>query len=204
MPETNNHKKRISARQLLWAMAGMAAALLITTVIVQPWNRGPRLSAAASRSEITKADPANEVDSPSASAAAITKPGVRKTGLAASHMPEPAASAPATLTGAQVETRAAELMQLAMNDDAASLETILKELRNPNPAIRHAALQAAIQFGSRDALPAIEQAAQDTDDASEKTQLLGAIAFLKLPSLSEVMLQKRSAGTPATASVSAR
>src|ERR1051325_4278405 len=51
---------------------------------------------------------------------------------------------------AYVESRTDELMDLAMTDDPASLDTILSELTNRDPDIRKAALQASIQFGSRD------------------------------------------------------
>ena len=88
-----------------------------------------------------------------------------------------------------VEQRSAQLMDLAMNDDRASLDTILSELTNRDPEIRKAALDAAIQFGSRDAIPKLADAASQTDDASEKTALNDAIEFLKLPSLTEISAQ---------------
>jgi len=91
-------------------------------------------------------------------------------------------------------TRAAELMHLAMNNDSASLATILRELGNPDPAIRSAALQAVIQFGSRDAIPILRQDAEQTQDAGEKAQILAAMEFLKLPSLSEMMAHSAAAG----------
>jgi hypothetical protein len=78
-------------------------------------------------------------------------------------------------------------MELALNNDSASLKIILAELGNPNRAIRNAALQAAVQFGSRDAIPSLRQATAQVDDSDEKAELLQAIEFLKLPSLSEAM-----------------
>ena len=55
------------------------------------------------------------------------------------------------------------------------------------PRLRHAALEAAIQFGSRDAIPTLVDAAAQTDDPKEKQAFLDAAEFLKLPSLTEVM-----------------
>ncbi len=87
---------------------------------------------------------------------------------------------------AYVEQRVAELSDLGAQDDAASLEAILLELTNRDPEIRKAALDAAIQFGSRDAIPKLAEAASQTDDVHEKTALYNAIEFLQLPSVSEL------------------
>jgi HEAT repeat protein len=94
---------------------------------------------------------------------------------------------------AYVEARSSELMGLAMNDDSDSLHTILSELTNREPEIRKAAVQAAVQFGSRDAIPALMDAALQTDDPHEKAAIADAIEFLKLPSLTEVMEEKKNA-----------
>jgi|ERR1041385_5986730 hypothetical protein len=94
---------------------------------------------------------------------------------------------PAEREQTDATVRAAELMELALNNDSASLKIILAELGNPNRAIRNAALQAAVQFGSRDAIPSLRQATAQVDDSDEKAELLQAIEFLKLPSLSEAM-----------------
>lgn len=90
---------------------------------------------------------------------------------------------------AYVEQRSSQLMDLAMNDDRTSLDTILSELTNRDPEIRKAALEAAIQFGSRDAIPKLADAASQTDDPNEKAALNDAIEFLKLPSLTEINAQ---------------
>jgi hypothetical protein len=82
--------------------------------------------------------------------------------------------------------RTAELMDLAMENDDSSLQTILAELNNRDPAIRAAATEAAIQFSSRDAIPALLDAANRTEDPKEKQALVEAAEFLKLPSLTEV------------------
>lgn len=91
---------------------------------------------------------------------------------------------------AYVEKRTAELMDMAMTDDRANLDTILSELGNRDPEIRKAALEATIQFGSRDAIPKLADAASQTDDPNEKAALADAIEFLKLPSLTEVRQQQ--------------
>src|SRR6266446_5423592 len=63
---------------------------------------------------------------------------------------------------AYVAERVAELGDLAMENDAASLDTILSELTNRDPEIRKAALEAAVQFGSRDAIPKLADVAVQT------------------------------------------
>jgi hypothetical protein len=85
-----------------------------------------------------------------------------------------------------IEQRVAELMDLAMNDDAESLHTILTELNNPDAEIRSAAIEAAKQFGSLDAIPRLTEAISQTSDTADKAALQQAIEFLKLPSLTEV------------------
>jgi hypothetical protein len=97
-----------------------------------------------------------------------------------------------------VQTRSAELMDLGMKDDAESLRTIPAELTNRDPEIRKAAVEAAVQFSSRDAIPALTDAAAQTDDPQEKVMYQEAIEFLKLPSLSEVIQQRKQAAPQAT------
>lgn len=94
---------------------------------------------------------------------------------------------------AYVEQRISELGDLGMDDDPASLNTILSEVNNRDPRIRKAALDAAIQFGSRDAIPRLTDAAMQTDDPHEKAAIMDAIDYLKLPSLTEVMQQRKAA-----------
>jgi hypothetical protein len=94
---------------------------------------------------------------------------------------------------AYVEERISQLGDLGMDDDPASLNTILSELNNREPRIREAAVQAAIQFGSRDAIPRLTDAATQTDDPHEKAAILDAIEYLKLPSITEVMQQRKAA-----------
>jgi len=91
---------------------------------------------------------------------------------------------------AYVAKRVVELQDLGMENDPASLDTILSELNNSDPGIRQAAVEAAVQFGSRDAIPRLMDAAAQTDDLQEKSAILAAIEFLKLPTLSEALAQE--------------
>ena len=87
---------------------------------------------------------------------------------------------------AYVEARVSELQDLSANNDKESLQTILSELTNRDPEVRKAAIEAAKQFGSRDAIPGLQDALAQTDDQAEKTEINEAIEFLTLPSLTEV------------------
>jgi hypothetical protein len=81
------------------------------------------------------------------------------------------------------------LSALQANDDPASLHEILGELTNSEKVIRMAAIQSAIQFGSRDAIPVLTNLAVQTSDPGEKKALLDAADFLTLPSWTEVKKQ---------------
>jgi len=102
------------------------------------------------------------------------------------------AAATESSNNSYVDTRVEQLQELALTSDASSLETILSELNNPEGAIRKAAIEAAAQFGSRDAIPKLTEAAAQTDDAKDKVALTEAIDFLKLPSLTEVLAKAKS------------
>jgi cystathionine beta-lyase family protein involved in aluminum resistance len=80
-----------------------------------------------------------------------------------------------------------------MDNDSSSLDTILSELTNADPQIRKAALEATIQFASRDAIPKLAEVAAQTDDPQEEIALNDAIEFLKLPSLTEVIAANKTA-----------
>jgi hypothetical protein len=85
-----------------------------------------------------------------------------------------------------VEQRVSELRDLSMTDDPDSLATITSELDSREPQIRRAALAATIQFGSRDAIPALQNALPHAGDPQEKVDLQKAIDFLALPSMAEI------------------
>jgi len=86
---------------------------------------------------------------------------------------------------AYVEARVLELQDLATEEDNESLNIILSELTSPDEDIRKAAVEAAGQFGNRDAIPALTVAGQQLDDTDERKAIKEAIEFLKLPHLGE-------------------
>ena len=57
-----------------------------------------------------------------------------------------------------------------MNSDPASLYAILGALGDPDPPVRKAAVEAAVQFGSQDAIPALQDAAAQAEDPQEKLE----------------------------------
>jgi hypothetical protein len=79
-----------------------------------------------------------------------------------------------------------KLQEFSQQEDPKYLTQILVHLTNSNPDIRKAALEATMQFGSRDAIPALKELASKTDDPREKVEILDAIEFLELPPLSEI------------------
>ena len=85
-----------------------------------------------------------------------------------------------------VARRIHELNDLAMNNDMASRNEILSEVKNnPDKEIRAAALEAAIQFNDRSVVPPLQEIAQQTQDPEEKASILEAIDYINLPSLTE-------------------
>jgi len=84
-----------------------------------------------------------------------------------------------------IAARIAELNGLAWYDDPDSLRRILAELSNPLPEIQAAALSATISFGSRDAIPCLEQLAARCRDSKQQQALNDAITYLKRPTLIE-------------------
>lgn len=108
----------------------------------------------------------------------------------------------ATLSVEEVrEQRIRELEDLGMEDDPASLATILAELKNPDTEIRAAALEAAIQFGDRTTtLPFLKELLLITEDPEERRAIREAIEFIALPSILEVMELGRKDVAPQTVS----
>ncbi len=84
-----------------------------------------------------------------------------------------------------VSNRISELEDLGMTDDPHSLAEIESEFDNRDPRIQKAAVAAAIQFGSRDAIPALQDAYRHFDDPEQKLNIQKAIDFLELPSMAE-------------------
>ena len=102
------------------------------------------------------------------------------------------ATGPSPVHANYVRQRAAELNALAMKNDSASRDAILAELQNPDPQIRKAALEAAIQTGDRSVVPRLQEIAAQTEDAGEKAEILEAIEYINLPSLSEYLADQRA------------
>jgi len=86
-----------------------------------------------------------------------------------------------------VETRVQQLLDLGMEDDPKSLQTIVSEFSNADPEIRKAAVEAAVQFGSADAIPELESAMLWAENAEQRQQIADAIDFLKLPKLTQAV-----------------
>jgi hypothetical protein len=93
-----------------------------------------------------------------------------------------------------VSQRLSELEALGMTGDANSLITIESELDSRDPRIQAAAVSAAVQFGSRGAIPALQDAYGHTDDPAQKLNIRKAIEFLELPSESEAANANPPAG----------
>ena len=104
----------------------------------------------------------------------------------------PATTEFASNSDESVEKQIDALTEASMQSDSKSLRLITGALTNKQVEIRKAAVEAAIQFGSRDAIPFLEDAAGKTDDAREKVEILDAIDFLKLPTLGEVRPLRRA------------
>ncbi len=66
------------------------------------------------------------------------------------------------------------------------LPLIVRELDHPDAEVRHAAVEALIQYGNRDAIPILRQRAELVSDPKEKAELLAAADYIALPSLTEL------------------
>jgi hypothetical protein len=85
---------------------------------------------------------------------------------------------------AAMDAETDRLQQWSANDDPASLSNILADLTSSEKEIQEAAIEAAKQFGSSNAIPALKAAAASNQDTGEQIALLEAADFLSLPSLS--------------------
>lgn len=168
--------KRSSSFVLAGVVVLAAAAFL---VLRSPAARG--VNAGQTGSGATAAQSAKDLPPP-------PKPSPRP---ANSSLPElPPAAQPPQAAGSPAnqkwaDERVEELEKLAWFDDAESLRRILAELYSPLPEIRSAALAATRAFGSKDAVPYLEQAENGTSDPAERKALADAIEYLKLPTLIE-------------------
>jgi HEAT repeat protein len=103
-------------------------------------------------------------------------------------LPAPATPPPHVLTDEErqdaIDAEVSRLQDWSRNDDPQSLSNILADLTSPEKDIREAAIEAAKQFGSTNAIPALKAAAMNSTDTDEQIELLQAANFLSLPSLS--------------------
>ncbi len=134
---------------------------------------------------------APRVEPDAAAPQTVTNPLPVKMPVAVAFIPPPPVTnassiAPNTNTAVYVQERNAELMALAMNNDAASFNTIWSELSNPDKEIRAGALAAVVQFGDRSVAPRLRDLAAKTGDAEEKVAILDAANFLELPPLTQL------------------
>jgi hypothetical protein len=95
--------------------------------------------------------------------------------------------------------RVRELAQLGATKDTKSLPSILSDLTNGDAEIRRAALSAALDYGDRSAIPALQEAMDTLADPQEKVSFLQAINYLKLPTLTEMNLSSRVGTAPSLA-----
>jgi hypothetical protein len=163
-----NMRPKIVILILLAGLAGVIGILLIK----QPQGEPPP---AAAPIAITKAKPAAPQTAPTITNIPITAP---------------APVATNTLTPEQrqtaIDAETARLQQWSMNDDPASLSSILADLTNSEKEIREAAIEATEQFGSTNAIPILKNLAANDADPKEKAALLDAANFISLPSIFDV------------------
>lgn len=112
---------------------------------------------------------------------------------------EPANFDSGTTTNAsreELEKQIEALTDASIKSDSNSFQLIVNALGDQRPEIREAARESAIQFGSRDAIPFLKDAAAKTDDPHEKVEILNAIEFLALPPFSEIRASRRTNSSP--------
>ena len=85
-----------------------------------------------------------------------------------------------------------KLQALAMEADTASLNFILGALTDPDPEVRAAAREAAIQFGDPKAAGPLRDAAAKVDNLEEKVALLDAAKYLELPAFGSAATTNQS------------
>lgn len=94
---------------------------------------------------------------------------------------------------AAIEAERNRLAAWSMNDDPQSLSNILSDLTFPEKEIRLAAIEAAKQFESTNAIPVLKAAAANAEDNQEAIAMLEAADWLALPSVD--FSNMRSSGT---------
>jgi HEAT repeat protein len=165
-------------------IAGLAAAVAVWVVISRPPDPPPSEGATLG----ANARPRAAADSPDPHPRKLLRPPANAPRSRLADLPPPVESpflAGSLKNDGWIETRTAELDDLAWFEDAESLAKIQAELQNPLPEIRAAALAAIVAFGDRESIPILEAVAGRTRDPLEQKALGEAIDYLKLPTLIE-------------------
>jgi len=177
-PETNEPPVRatVIAAVILAAMVGLLVPVLTNdrTVPTPPATQTGLTTGDVVAPVDTKTSPATET---------VPSPVAPNHGAAAE---TPVAAEPQDMNDDYVAVRVDELRDLAMTGNISSLTTIESELNDPDRRIRDAAVSAAIQFGDRSAIPALQTAITRTEDPQEKINLQKAVDFLELPSMTDM------------------
>jgi hypothetical protein len=173
---------------LLVLLAGLAG---VTGIVLLKHPSPPPAPAAQAVQPV--APPAAPVSQPEALAAPVTPAPapavpalVAVPPVVANPVPVVAAVDTNAMHEAAVQASIDKLQELQGNDDPASLKAILTELVNPDKQVRAAAIEATVQFGDRSAIPVLKDLAATTTDSGEKQALLDAVAFMSLPTMTEV------------------
>ena len=177
--------------KFLLGMLGIGTVALLALILVSPRGRvsSTRQPIAPASPEVTpSAEPqlvekASHAEGPKA-------PPIAQARAEAARTEDSDARVGGAKHEAYVEARIAALQELSRKTDAASLETLLSEVRNADQEIRQAALDALSQSGNRGAIPGLQEAAVQTDDTSVKQAIEEVIEFLKLPTLTEHLRQQ--------------
>lgn len=85
--------------------------------------------------------------------------------------------------GVSVEAEIERLNELSIQHDPASLSDILGALKSSDKRVREAAIEATMQTGDFNAIPALKEAAEMVNDLEGKIAFLGGIEFLSDPPL---------------------
>lgn len=122
--------------------------------------------------------------------AAVPEPTAPSTPVSVVPPPTPVvAPAPKPMTpedqAAYIQAESDKLMEWSTQNDPASLSNILSDLTNSTKEVRLAAIEAAKQFGSKEAIPVLQADVASATDTDEKVALLEAADFLTLPSIAD-------------------
>jgi hypothetical protein len=76
-------------------------------------------------------------------------------------------------------------LQAGGADNPHTTGLLLGKVTHREPAVRKAALDALVQFNDTNAIPGLEQATSLIEDPREKVAFMDAVAYLKLPSVTD-------------------